>query len=551
MARSISLALAPAGLLLAISTATATPGATVDHRHLVPDRHDGVQQRQISWRADGAWLVAPAERPSAGGTRVAALVEVGDGGPALAIEARGVDADGAGPWLAMEETFRGPGHRVAVIDLGGRWDGAEIRIADREHARIGDLAWELVDPRYPDAGRLSRAAASADVGVLHAVDPVLGRIGVVSREAWGARPSGCTATEDDWYRMAIHHTAGAQTSGGSVQAALAAVQAYTMDSGNYCDIPYQFLVGYDGSLWEGRSLALRSGATGGGNNDGNIAVSFLGCYHPSGCPGGVSHAVTEEMMSGAHLLVQTLVRLHDIPSTTDAIRGHRDWPGNATACPGDFVHGRLGELRADMAWYAAAEVDRSFPANDEPALEVSVGEPTELWIELTNTGGLTWEPGTTFLATTDPRDTDSPLHDPSWPSAIRVATVDAPVAPGETARIAFTVRVPETGAYEQTLGLVHEQVTWFGDAPWGGGPADGDIVLRLTGVSGGGVDPTDPDDPSADDPNAGSEPGDDLAGGCTAARIAGPGAAGSLLLLALAVGLLVARPTRRRGRTGA
>ena len=63
--------------------------------------------------------------------------------------------------------------------------------------------------------------------------------------------------------------------------AVKALQAYAQDSGGYCDIPYQFLVGHDGSLWEGRSLTYTSGATGGGNNDGNIAVSFLGCYHPS------------------------------------------------------------------------------------------------------------------------------------------------------------------------------------------------------------------------------------------------------------------------------
>ena len=107
--------------------------------------------------------------------------------------------------------------------------------------------------------------------------------------------------------------------------------------------------------------------------------------------------------------------------------------------------------------------------------------------------------------------------------------------------------MPEAGAYEQTFSLVHEQVTWFGDAPWGGGPADGDIVVRVNGVEGGPVDPIDPDDPSADDPTGGDDANDDIAGGCAATN------GGGLSALGLALGLLLARRRRsgltRRART--
>ena len=67
--------------------------------------------------------------------------------------------------------------------------------------------------------------------------------------------------------MAIHHTAGSQTYGGTVEGSVRALQAYAFSTGEYCDIPYQFLVGYDGSLWEGRPYDYYSGATGGGNNE--------------------------------------------------------------------------------------------------------------------------------------------------------------------------------------------------------------------------------------------------------------------------------------------
>lgn len=504
------------------------------HDHLVPERHDSPLTRATAWTPSGGWLVAPTEWNAAGGSRVAALIEVADQGGPITIEARGVGVADAGPWLAMNETFRGEGHRVAVVDLGDSWVGAEIRVSTADDSRVGDVSWELLEPRYPDAGRISREAASEETGVLLALDSTLTTLGVVSRQAWGARPTGCSATEDNWYRMAIHHTAGGQTSGGTVEGALKAVQAYTMDSGGFCDIPYQFLVGHDGSLWEGRSLALRSGATGGGNNDGNIAVSFLGCYHPSGCPGGVSHAVTEEMMTAAQVLVQTLVRQHEIVSDTETIRGHRDWPGNSTACPGEFVHGRLAELRADIAWYTGAEAGRSFPANADAPLQVAVGTSTQMWIELTNTGGLTWEPNETFLAPVEPRDTESPLHDPSWVSPIRIATVAAPVAPGEVGRFTFSITAADAGEYEQRLGLVHEGVTWFADAPWGGGPAEDALVLRVAATNGGPGDPADPpgDDPDSDNPG--------IVGGCAS----GSGTGSSSVALLCIAFVLAAR--RRR-----
>lgn len=306
--------------------------------HLLPDRVED----PAGWAVDGERRVSTPEWT--GGSRVAGVVRWEDAEPPILLEARGRDGGRTGPWVPVEVTFRQPGLAVMVADLGGWWAGAELSTG----LEVGwsSVAWEQLDPAYPDAGRRSRAAPPERRA--RRLRSELAAIGVISREEWGARSTQCTATEDDWYRMAIHHTAGNQTSGGTVQDAVQALQAYAMDSGEYCDIPYQFLVGYDGSLWEARPLTYYSGATGGGNNDGNIAVCFLGCYHPSDCPNGVGDAVTEAMMDGGQLLVQTLCGLEGIPSDADSIRGHRDWPDNATACPGDWLYARLDELRAPL-----------------------------------------------------------------------------------------------------------------------------------------------------------------------------------------------------------
>lgn len=389
------------------------------------------------------------------GTRVGMMVEVADDRPVR------IEVWNGQEWRSARETFRIARSLVMVVDLGR--SVTEVKFRSPDQARLVAVDWDLFVPMSEPRG-----VAPPSPGVLPAE---LSAIGVVSRASWGARSTTCTSTEDNWYRMAIHHTAGTQTYGGSVKGAVQFLQAYAMDSGEYCDIPYQFLVGYDGSLWEGRPYDYYSGATGGGNNDGNIAVSFLGCYHPSGCA--TSNAVTEEMMTQGQLLVQTLVDMHGIPSDSDAIRGHRDWPGNATACPGDWLYARLDELRTPLGpAYGAAFQGQSFVA----PLQIEQGQSVSGTIDLLNIGRMSWEPGVTFLGTT-PRDVGSNLAGASWPSSARAATVAQSVAPGTVGSFALTVYGNEVGDFDQGFGLVQEGVIWFADD---GGPADGSIHLNGT-----------------------------------------------------------------------
>ena len=544
------------------------------HDHVFPERNDDAATRAASWQVEAGWQISPPEQPAAGGTRVAAIFSV-RGKQHVPLEARGVMADAAGnctgsgkagPWMVMEETFTRDEVRVAVLDLDERYSCAQLRLRGSDSEIVDDLQWELLVPRYPDAGKNSREALAQGVSPVSNIGPELKQIGVITRAEWNARPTQCTAIENNWYRMAIHHTAGPQTAGGTVEGRLQSTQAYSMDSGTWCDIPYQMLVGFDGSLWEGRGLVLQSGATGGGNNSGNLAVCFIGCYHKpdSACVGGVGHDVTNAMMQRGQLMIQTLVRLYDISTSADNIRGHRDWPGNSTACPGSLLHPRLGELRADLAWFSGAETERSWGDDD---LEVPVGQSRELWIELENTGGLPWEPGETFLAPTGPRDDDSPLHDASWPSAIRAATVASSVAPGEVGRFVFNVATNSNETIVQPFGLVHEGITWFADGPWGGGPEDDVAIVSVVGVgqgagdegdgggsggeSGGpGGDPTDAGG-SGEEPSDGTDGfesqgglppgyGDGDGGACACSSGSTPGAWGAAWLLLLA--------TRRRRR---
>lgn len=464
------------------------------------------------------------------GTRVAMIVE------ASTLDAVRVDVSSGGGWIPAVSTWHEGRVSVLVADLPA--PATRVRLRSPDAARITALDADLFARTDPEP-RLTHGVPPPSPGVLPSE---LVAIGVISRAGWGADPTTCSSTEDDWYRMAIHHTAGTQTYGGTVQGAVQALQAYALGTGEYCDIPYQFLVGYDGSLWEGRPYDYYSGATG-GNNDGNVAVCFLGCYHPEGCS--TSNDVTEEMMDGGQLLVQTLVALDGIPSDSDSIRGHRDWPDNATACPGDWLYDRLDELREPLGpAYAGTFSALACTPLVDGRLEAQVGAPASCTLDVVNAGRSSWTPGSTKLAPI-PRDTASELATSSWLDAARITSVTETVAPGGTGRFAFDLSTAQAGDFTLSLGMLEEWVTWFADD---GGPADGAMSVELHVVP---ADVTETGDP------ADSAGGDSARGGGTAevpgelastGEIGGCGcaSAGGLGESALGLGVAAAAAVRRR-----
>lgn len=433
---------------------------------VLPELSESRAEVEAGWAEEQGSYVSPVRAFEVEGTRVGALAYVDE--PAeVSLEVALVDEQGeVGPWTFVPEASRGDGWRVLVLDLDAPSSRAMVRLHGVE--RLRDLAWELRVPVGEPRGEQEERRVEPPP-----VSAALAAIGVVTRGTWGARSTTCTSTEDDWYRMAIHHTAGNQTSSGTVQGAVQALQAYAMDSADYCDIPYQFLVGYDGTLWEGRNLRYYSGATGGDNNDGNIAVCFLGCYTGSGCPGS-SHSATDAMMAWARVLIQTLAVEHAFTTTDDVLKGHRDWPGNSTVCPGDYVYERLDELQSSTSYYQGSLQATSWSGT----VSVGQGSYTPLSVQLLNVGMNSWEPGVTWLAPT-PRDVGSALVASDWGNSGRTATVASTVPPGSVGTFTFSVGSATPGTYTQNFSMVQESVTWFADLPYGGGPSDDGIALTV------------------------------------------------------------------------
>lgn len=203
----------------------------------------------------------------------------------------------------------------------------------------------------------------------------------------------------------------------------------------------------------------------------------------------------------------------------------------------------------DTAWcassfYQGVYAGSSLDPDGDGIIEVPAGETLSGSVSFTNTGLSTWSPDTTRLAPL-PRDTAHVLATDDWIAAHRITGVDAAVAPGETGTFTFDLAAPEDEALSLSLALVEEGLTWFADAPTGGGPAEGDLVFSVvlegsgtgegSGGEGGGSSGSDggSDGGGSDggDAGRGSRTGPDD-GGCSAVSGAtGLGALGLFLLL--------------------
>jgi lysozyme len=149
-------------------------------------------------------------------------------------------------------------------------------------------------------------------------------------------------------------------------------------------------------------------------------------------------------------------------------------PGQAGP-PDNQIEAKIEVVEAD---YHGEVVSQSFPTLADAPIEMKVGQVLEGYVEIKNVGNATWKAGETKLAPT-PRDMASPLKAGDWLSDTRVSTLDSDVAPGATVKFPLSLKASKTGDFTQTFSLVEEGVTWFADAPKGGGPPDELIAVHV------------------------------------------------------------------------
>ncbi|XP_075555703.1 peptidoglycan-recognition protein SD-like isoform X1 [Dermacentor variabilis] len=158
----------------------------------------------------------------------------------------------------------------------------------------------------------------------------------VPRTAWGARPP------KGWEklkvqpvpRLFVHHTEGPECFDyQSCSERMRHWQNFHMDTRDWFDLGYSFLIGGDGRVYVARGWDA-SGAHTKGNNEDALAVSFIGDFS--------RHLPTPWAIGSLTRLLQCGVALGKIRADY-TVHGHRD--ANCRACPGDALYAYISRWR--------------------------------------------------------------------------------------------------------------------------------------------------------------------------------------------------------------
>lgn len=196
---------------------------------------------------------------------------------------------------------------------------------------------------------------------------------VIPRAEWGARNPGNICNEiDSPYRISIHHTASPSDDGGDAAIRLRQMQAYHMDNRGWCDIGYHFIVSQAGQVYQGRSDERRPGAHVGGQNAGNIGISFIGNFQEA--------QVGDAQFAAGGRILDWVVTTYNIDQDRDAIRGHQQWPGQNTSCPGNNLLRRIDELMTHIGGGPGPGPDPEPQPDPEPGAD-SIVEANFYWMD--------------------------------------------------------------------------------------------------------------------------------------------------------------------------
>jgi len=166
-------------------------------------------------------------------------------------------------------------------------------------------------------------------------------IDLISREEWGAEPPRGAFTNHEIDHITIHHSGDTATTTGPAH--FRSWQAWHFHLG-WPDIAYHYIIGRDGSVYEGRPFAAVGDTATEYDPTGHLLIVLEGDFD-------VTTPTADQLERLAELVAWGSVRF-DVP--VDEIGGHRDYA--ATPCPGASLYARIedGSIAARAAELIAA-----------------------------------------------------------------------------------------------------------------------------------------------------------------------------------------------------
>uniref|UniRef100_T1J923 Peptidoglycan-recognition protein n=1 Tax=Strigamia maritima TaxID=126957 RepID=T1J923_STRMM len=172
------------------------------------------------------------------------------------------------------------------------------------------------------------------------------KLPLISRDDWGSQyPTGGTPSQKPADKIFFSHTVTKTCSDRpSCEEEMRNIQDYHVNTLGFDDIGYNFVIGGDGNIYEGRGWD-RIGAHTKGQNTGSLGIAFVGEYSKKD--------PTAEMLKAARDLIVCGV-LSDKLSRDYGLYGHRD--GTCTASPGNHFYQTLSTF---AQWHAHGELKKT------------------------------------------------------------------------------------------------------------------------------------------------------------------------------------------------
>ena len=170
----------------------------------------------------------------------------------------------------------------------------------------------------------------AVLAIMACAHAVMG-VTIITKAQWGgAAATSKTSLANGLAYAVIHHTEGAActTKAACIQQ-MKNIQSYHQKTLGWADIGYNFLIGGDGNVYEGRGWNTM-GAHATNWNSKSIGISFIGNYH--------TQKLTAAQITAAKALLSDAVARGQIKSGY-ILYGHRQV--GSTDCPGNNVYNEI------------------------------------------------------------------------------------------------------------------------------------------------------------------------------------------------------------------
>jgi len=168
---------------------------------------------------------------------------------------------------------------------------------------------------------------------------VVARPAIVSRAAWGARPPKNAYTQHQVQRLIVHHSWIPNQSQYKGAASIRGIQSYHMDDPqtSWTDIGYHFLIGPEGTIYEGRPETVVGAHC--SPNTNSVGICLIGDYDPNKDP--IPPVMEQSLLN----LLSWLASKYNVDPRVN-LYGHCDF--STKSCPGKNVYDRLPQYKEEI-----------------------------------------------------------------------------------------------------------------------------------------------------------------------------------------------------------